>query len=357
MPHLELHGLTKRYGASTALDHCGLSLRYGEFFSLLGPSGCGKTTALRIVAGFEVPDEGAVILDSVSITNIRPSQRDMALVFQAYSLFPTMTAERNIEFGLRIRRRRTKNRTAKVMELLELVGLADLGHRYPHQLSGGEQQRVAFARALAIEPRVLLMDEPLSSLDAHVRVQMREELREIQKRLGITVMYVTHDQEEALSVSDRVGVMASGRIEQVGTPAEIYREPASSFVANFIGTNNQLPVKVLDGEHGVVQFADTRFVVHAARGRANADRLQLLVRPELMHMDLASDELELDGLIRARVVARVFMGSVTRLKAQTSQSSVLSVDVPTPRAGRLSVGTDVVVHFSPESPRIFDTHL
>ena len=251
--HVELKELWRSFGPVTALQGINLSLGTGEFVSLLGPSGCGKTTALRLVAGFDQPDSGQIIVDGKDITNRPPNKRDMGMVFQAYSLFPNMTAEQNVAYGLKIRGKAKADRLKRVDELLELVGLGHAGKRYPHQLSGGMQQRVALARALAIEPSVLLLDEPLSALDAKVRVQLREEIRRIQLELGITTIYVTHDQEEALSISDRVAVMFGGKIEQVGSPAEMYGSPATPFVAEFIGTMNRLASTVARGRHGRVR--------------------------------------------------------------------------------------------------------
>ena len=222
MAFLELQDLHRDFGTNKALDGIEIALGEGEFLSLLGPSGCGKTTALRLVAGFDRPDQGRIVVDGKDVTRVAPNKRDMGMVFQAYSLFPNMTAHQNVEFGLKIRGKDRTDRRKRVDDLLELVGLGHAGTRYPHQLSGGMQQRVALARALAIEPRVLLLDEPLSALDAKVRVQLREEIRRIQLELGITTLYVTHDQEEALSVSDHVAVMYRGRIEQMGSPAEMY---------------------------------------------------------------------------------------------------------------------------------------
>ena len=262
--HVELQGLWRSFGHVTALQGIHLALGEGEFVSLLGPSGCGKTTALRIVAGFDQPDAGSIIVGGKDVTRMSPNRRDMGMVFQAYSLFPNMTAEQNVEYGLKIRRKPKDGRRARVSELLELVGLADAGKRYPHQLSGGMQQRVALARALAIEPSVLLLDEPLSALDAKVRVQLREEIRRIQLELGITTIYVTHDQEEALSISDRVAVMYGGKIEQVGAPAEMYGSPATPFVAEFIGTMNRLIATV--AKDGWIDYNGLLLRVDAARG-------------------------------------------------------------------------------------------
>ncbi len=258
MAFLELQNLHRDFGTVKALNGINISLGEGEFLSLLGPSGCGKTTALRLVAGFDRPNDGRIVVDGKDVTNVAPNKRDMGMVFQAYSLFPNMTARQNVEFGLKIRGKSKGDRAGRVDELLELVGLSHAVDRYPHQLSGGMQQRVALARALAIEPRVLLLDEPLSALDAKVRVQLREEIRRIQLELGITTLYVTHDQEEALAVSDHVAVMYGGVIEQMGTPSEMYTAPATPFVAEFIGTMNRLESTVVDGTSGEIDHAGTR---------------------------------------------------------------------------------------------------
>src|SRR3954468_17161852 len=255
MAYLELQDLHRDFGTVKALNGIDISLGEGEFLSLLGPSGCGKTTALRLVAGFDRPDQGRIVVEGKDMTSVPPNKRDMGMVFQAYSLFPNMTARQNVEFGLRIRGRDKSDRSKRVDDLLELVGLDHAGDRYPHQLSGGMQQRVALARALAIEPRVLLLDEPLSALDAKVRVQLREEIRRIQLELGITTLYVTHDQEEALAISDHIAVMYGGVIEQMGTPSEMYTAPATPFVAEFIGTTNRLEGTVVGD--GVVEYAGT----------------------------------------------------------------------------------------------------
>src|SRR5256714_5963593 len=282
MAYLELQDLHRDFGAVKALDGIEIQLGEGEFLSLLGPSGCGKTTALRLVAGFDRPDKGRIVVDGKDVTRVAPNKRDMGMVFQAYSLFPNMTAAQNVEFGLKIRGKDRTDRRKRVDDLLELVGLGHAGTRYPHQLSGGMQQRVALARALAIEPRVLLLDEPLSALDAKVRVQLREEIRRIQLELGITTLYVTHDQEEALSVSDHVAVMYGGGIEQMGSPAGMYSAPAPPFVPEVIGTMNRLEGTV--GEDGAVQHGGTTLHVEAARGRRHGERGLVLVRPETVEV-------------------------------------------------------------------------
>ena len=375
MAYLELRGVHKRFGDVVALEQFDLGLERGEFVALLGPSGCGKTTALRIVAGFTVPDAGAVVLDGQDITAVPANRRHMGMVFQAYSLFPNMTAEENVEFGLRIRKVPPAERRRRVDELFALVGLEAARRRYPHQLSGGQQQRVALARALAIEPRVLLLDEPLSALDARVRVQLREEIRRIQSRLGITTLYVTHDQEEALSISDRVAVMAAGRIEQVGTAPEIYGAPATPFVAEFVGTMNRLPGQVADGRHGLVACGGTRLVVAAARGQRDGVRVLVLIRPEALEVEPHPDDRGTPGrtaaatgpgtappagvaapagagVFEGRVASRAFLGAITRVKIVLAGGEELAADVPSVRAAAFPVGARVTARCAPEAVRL-----
>ena len=341
MAYLHLENLHRRFGSVSALNGIDIALGEGEFLSLLGPSGCGKTTALRLVAGFDRPDKGRILVEDRDITGVAPNKRDMGMVFQAYSLFPNMTARQNVEFGLKIRGRDRGDRSKRVDDLLELVGLGHARDRYPHQLSGGMQQRVALARALAIEPRVLLLDEPLSALDAKVRVQLREEIRRIQLELGITTLYVTHDQEEALAISDHVAVMYGGVIEQMGTPSEMYTAPRTPFVAEFIGTMNRLEAHVVDGAAGEVEHAGKRLLIAAARGRPAGERVLILIRPEALELQAAANGGNGgDNTLAAEVVTQTFLGPVTRLK----MTGGLIADMSTVRASALPVGASVVAH-------------
>jgi putative spermidine/putrescine transport system ATP-binding protein len=246
MAYLDLINVRKSFAQSTAVENFNLEVERGEFISFLGPSGCGKTTTLRMIAGFETPTTGTIRINNVDVTNTPPNQRHVGMVFQSYALFPNMTVAGNIGFGLKVKRQPASAIKARVDEMLKIIHMSEFGSRYPYQMSGGQQQRVALARALAIQPQVLLLDEPLSALDAKIRISLRNEIRAIQRQLGITTIYVTHDQEEALSLSDRVVVMSSGRVEQIGTPFEIYNFPATRFVASFVGTLNVLSADVAD---------------------------------------------------------------------------------------------------------------
>ena len=260
MSQFEFFNVTKRFGTVEALSRFSLSINEGELISILGPSGCGKTTALRVAAGFELCDEGSLAMNGNVISAVPPHKRNMGMVFQSYSLFPHLTVSENIAFGLSVRKMAKKKRDEQVSHMLHLVRLVDVEDRYPHQLSGGQQQRVALARALAIEPTVLLLDEPLSALDAKVRVEVRNEIRSLQSRTGTTTLFVTHDQEEALSISDRVCVMDQGVIQQVGTPRDVYENPRTNFVATFIGETNNV---VINGKEVFVRPEHTRVVQDA----------------------------------------------------------------------------------------------
>jgi putative spermidine/putrescine transport system ATP-binding protein len=345
---VELKQLHRRFGEVTALENVDLAVGSGEFVSFLGPSGCGKTTALRLIAGFDRPTSGRIEIDGKDVTGTPPNRRDIGMVFQAYSLFPNMTAVRNVEFGLRVRKQRGRDRRSRALELLDLVGLTDAADRYPHQLSGGMQQRVALARALAIEPRVLLLDEPLSALDAKVRVQLREEIRRIQTRLGITTVYVTHDQEEALSISDRVAVLSKGRIEQIGAPAEIYGAPATPFVAQFVGTMNRIESTVSRDTPGTVDSSGVRLPVAAAQGRRPGERVLLLVRPETVELEAAGAQ---NGGLTGEVLSHTFLGAVTRVRVQAGQSE-WTADLSGERAAALPVGSRVAIRFPSESAKL-----
>ena len=344
MATIELRGLRRTFGSVVALDSLDLDVHSGEFVSLLGPSGCGKTTALRIVAGFEWPDAGEVLVNGRDVLGQPANKRNMGMVFQAYSLFPNMTAQHNVEFGLRVRKESHEKRAKRARELLELVGLGTTMGRYPRQLSGGQQQRVALARSLAIEPSVLLLDEPLSALDAKVRVQLREEVRRVQLELGITTLYVTHDQEEALSISDRVAVMSDGRVEQFGTPAQIYNGPRTAFVANFVGTMNRLEGTVVSREDRVVRCGPVMLSVpDPTFNHPAGETVELFVRPEDISLELLSNgNKPAPGLFDGRVTSLTFLGPVTRVGLATDLGPLLA-DVSSAVALGLAADTVVAV--------------
>ncbi|MGW5266105.1 ABC transporter ATP-binding protein [Microbispora sp. NPDC004025] len=328
---VEFRGLRRRFGSTVALDGLDLTVEPGELIALLGPSGCGKTTALRCLAGFEQPDEGEVLVDGADITRVPANRRDAGMVFQSYSLFPNLNARDNVGFGMRVRKVPAARRHARAQELLELVGLPSVGDRYPHQLSGGQQQRVALARALALEPRVLLLDEPLSALDAKVRVTLREEIRRLQLSLGITTIFVTHDQEEALSMADRVAVLRDGRLEQVAGPATLYDRPATPFVAEFVGAMNHLP-GLVSGDR-VTVLGQTLPVEGPSPDAARAD---VLVRPEAV---LVTPDGEGDGI----VMVSSFRGSTARLRVRLGDGTEVLADVPGHDSARFAPGTAVRV--------------
>jgi putative spermidine/putrescine transport system ATP-binding protein len=332
---VRLDNLHRHYGPVHALDGFTLDIAPGEFVALLGPSGCGKTTALRSLAGLDVPDSGQIVVDGRDITNVAANHRDMGVVFQAYSLFPNMTARENVAYGLRLRRVGAPDRRRRVEELLELVGLGRHGNHYPYQLSGGQQQRIALARALAIQPKVLLLDEPLSALDAKVRRQLRDEIRRIQIAVGTTTLFVTHDQEEALAMGDRVGVMSAGRLEQIAPPAELYDHPRTAFVAEFVGLTNKLR-GLADG--GAVDVLGTH--VPLLDGSAQSGRVVALVRPE-------SVKLTPEDGAAAYVLAVSFLGSVCRVQVQLPGGELVAAQMAAAEVATMAPGTAVRVSVLP----------
>jgi len=324
MAFLEISNLKKAFGAQTAVHDFTMDIARGEFITFLGPSGCGKTTILRMLAGFESPSGGAIKFDGKDVTHTPTNQRNIGMVFQSYALFPNMTVAENIGFGLKVAKMPAEQIHERVTEMLKLIGLAALGARYPWQLSGGQQQRVALARALAGKPQVLLLDEPLSALDAKIRVSLREEIRAVQRELGITSVFVTHDQEEALSISDRIVVLSEGRVEQIGTPSEVYNFPRTPFVASFVGTLNLLSGVVVDAAAGKISVGDQPLVtsnpiVDAAAGQTRA----LAIRPEAIVLEPPTSG---RNSLAAMVEDVDFLGAVVRIRVRMD-TVVISLDV------------------------------
>ena len=352
MAFLELEHITKYFGQSTAVMDISLAVEQGEFLTLLGPSGCGKTTILRMVAGFETPSTGDILLDDETITNRPASKRPMGMVFQSYALFPHMTAEQNIAFGMSIKRMPKDVIARRCAELLELVGLGDKGRSFPHQLSGGQQQRIALARALAVEPKVLLLDEPLSALDAKVRVSLRNEIRRIQQQLKMTAIYVTHDQEEALAISDRIAVMAKGQIEQLDLPEEIYNNPRTVFAASFVGTSNHFRGVLESAAEGLCQVENQTLHVLPVQNLHDGDRVLVMVRPEevSIHNANESTDYSANGVgnhIAGVIELRTFLGPFTRFHVRVNESTTLTADIPSQQARDYYVAQHVVLSFSP----------
>jgi putative spermidine/putrescine transport system ATP-binding protein len=350
---LELTGVEKHFaGGVVAVEDFNLVAARGEFVSFLGPSGCGKTTTLRMIAGFEPPTAGTIAVDGKNITHQPPNRRNVGMVFQSYALFPNMTVAENIAFGLGVRRAPKERVRARVGELLDLMRLEGRGDRYPYQLSGGQQQRVALARALAIEPEVLLLDEPLSALDAKIRVALRHQIRAIQRQLGITTVYVTHDQEEALSLSDRVVVMSEGRIEQIGTPAEIYNFPATSFVASFVGTLNLLTARVVDPAEGRLSI-EGQEIRTATPVRAQRDAtVSVALRPEGI---VLGEGREGANKLRGPIDDVSFLGSIVRIRLRLGENVTVALDTfNDPRFVPPAVGDTVTVSFLPEASLVLE---
>jgi putative spermidine/putrescine transport system ATP-binding protein len=347
---LTIQSVTKSFGANTVLDGISIDVLPGEFMTFLGPSGCGKTTLLRMVGGFGEPDSGRILLAGRDITRLPPNQRDCGFVFQSYALFPHMTVHANVAYGLKLRKLRKAEIESRVADVLGMVGLEAFADRHPKQLSGGQQQRVAIARAIAIRPSLLLMDEPLSNLDARLRERIRFELRALQKQLGITTIFVTHDQEEAMAVSDRIVVMNKGHIEQIGTPAEIYGEPASLFVADFVGVNNLVPGKVRESRGRTVWVETAAGLLEAShRSSVAGEDVQLALRPEMITLAPAGQPAPTaGGQLEGTVKMAAFLGAATRYEVHVTDDVVLKVAAPAGSPPH-ALGRRVLCHWPVES--------
>ncbi len=358
MVKVKLVNVTKRFGDVIAVNDISFEVKEGEFFTLLGPSGCGKTTTLRLIAGFYKPDEGEIYFDDELVNDIPPHRRNTGMVFQNYALWPHMTVFENVAYGLKIRGLPPPVIIKKVKEALELVGLRGKENRYPTQLSGGEQQRVALARALVIEPKVLLLDEPLSNLDAKLRLRMRGEIRRLQKRLGITTIYVTHDQEEALSISDRIAVMNQGRILQIGTPLEVYENPKELFVADFIGITNFLPCKVLEINEAerimIIDLNGVKLILRDVYEKFDAGEEAICaIRPESLEVYKLDEAPRDKPSIKGKVDLVTFLGKIVRYDVETDLG-MIKVDVSGgTKKGFLREGEKVAVIIDPSAVRIF----
>jgi len=337
---LTLTGVRKEFSTAVAVEGFDLDVAAGEFVSFLGPSGCGKTTTLRMVAGFEIPTEGRITLAGEDITFRKPNQRDVGMVFQSYALFPNMTVADNVAFGLKVRKEERSSRDERVAQLLELIHLPDKGRAYPHELSGGQQQRVALARALAIRPKVLLLDEPLSALDAKIRDELRYEIRRIQQELNITTIYVTHDQEEALALSDRVVVMSRGRIEQVGPPFAVYNYPETPFVAAFVGQLNHLPCTVIDPSAGTLKCGSSTMRTTSPVAMGVGEQVTLMIRPE--ELDIGAVE---ENQVSGTVESVNFLGAIVRVRVE-GETGLINADLFNERLLELpKVGDMVTMSF------------
>jgi spermidine/putrescine transport system ATP-binding protein len=349
---IALEGVSKRFGKHEAVRDVSLSIREGEFFSLLGPSGCGKTTTLRMIAGFEVPDAGRIYLQGEDVTSLFSNRRPVNMVFQQYALFPHMSIYDNVAFGLKVKKVPRAEHAGRVKEMLRIVELEGLEKRKPRQLSGGQQQRVALARALVNSPAALLLDEPLGALDVKLRKQMQLQLKAIQHDVGTTFVYVTHDQEEALAMSDRIAVMNGGKVEQIGGPREIYTRPQTAFVADFIGSLNVLELRVdeLLGDYAVTRLDDgERVVVTAGPGMRVGDPLRVATRPEQVQLSPAGAASPDGGsFLRGRIAEVVFLGMYTQFHVDTRAGRVVSHRMADEPLAEFEVGSEVVLEWQPE---------
>lgn len=338
---LELRGISRHFGSVKALDGLDLTVHPGELVALLGPSGCGKTTALRIVAGLESATDGELLVNGTRYNETPANHRDMGMVFQSYSLFPNLTVAENIDYGLRVRKIDSDKRQKRVKEMLELVSLESKAESYPHQLSGGQQQRVALARALAIQPRMLLLDEPLSALDAQVRGQIREEIRRIQLDLGITTLFVTHDQEEAMAISDRVGVMNHGRLEQIDKPIVLYNSPATSFVASFVGLANRIPAEITAKGRARVLNQKVN-ILASAEAFDEGDKVNVIIRPESLELVSESDT----DATRGIVALKSFLGPMTKVGIAVEGAPLIHLNIASREVRKLEIGDRIAFKIS-----------
>ena len=346
---IEIGGLTKRYGATTVVDGVSLAVAEGELLTLLGPSGCGKTTTLRCIGGFITQDSGTIQISRKDMAGVPPYRRQVGMVFQSYALFPHLSVFDNVAFGLRIRKVERTELSRRVGRALEMVRLGEFASRYPKQLSGGQQQRVALARALVYEPRVLLLDEPLSNLDAKLRVEMRSEIRSLQRALGVTALYVTHDQEEALSISDRILVMNQGKIEQLSTPWDLYNRPATRFVASFVGTANILSADVLDagGPDVSMLVAGSLKLTFPRGGMPGGREFWLVARPETLRVGRAGENPP-GTAAEGKVVQLTMLGATLRAEVEIAAGTRVFLDITHGGAQpTIAQGDTVAVHFDP----------
>jgi spermidine/putrescine ABC transporter ATP-binding subunit len=349
---IDIENITKRFGSMAAISEVNLTIREGELFTLLGPSGCGKTTLLRLIAGFYAPNEGRILFDGQDVSDRPPNDRGIGMVFQNFALWPHMTVAENVAYGLKLRKIRgseIKDRVGAVFDKVKLAGFSD---RYPGQLSGGQQQRVALARALVLNPKILLLDEPLSNLDAKIRVQVRQEIRKLQKELGITTMYVTHDQEEALTLSDRIAVLNQGKVFQVGTPKDLYERPQNRFVADFIGINNLIEglVNSVDTQQRCLQAKTDLGVLSAVFDQRfqPGDRCVLCVRPE--NAAVGGEAAQGCNVVKGRITFAAYLGNTLRYDVELAPGTVFKVDMRAPwHHELLPTGTEVSVSFPASS--------
>jgi spermidine/putrescine ABC transporter ATP-binding subunit len=348
--NIQLKDIVKRFGTLEAVSHVSLEIRDGELFTLLGPSGCGKTTILRLIGGFHKPDHGEIYFDGKPVTSIPPYERNIGMVFQNYALWPHMTISNNITYGLKVKKIPKAEIVEKVSHVLKLVNLSGLENRYPGQLSGGQQQRVALARALVLNPDVLLLDEPLSNLDAKIRVQVRAEIRKLQKNLGITTIYVTHDQEEALTLSDRIAVINLGKLMQIGTPRDLYDRPKNPFVADFIGINNLIPGDVKEiniaEKHVTVQTKVGPLTCFSEERFKTGDHCMISVRPETVSISQLGDKPRGSNCIDGTVSFAYYIGNTIRYDVEIDSGMLFKVDIQNPIEHKpFSIGEKVYVSF------------